>query len=78
MDETSEVKEAPNALDCVAREIDVDIHNFQYEDVPTLEDVTFSLHQGQTLGIVGPTGSGKSTLLKNIPFVNMMQEEKRF
>lgn len=65
LEETSEVKDAPNALPITeAREIDVDIHNFQYDDVPTLEDVTFSLHQGQTLGIVGPTGSGKSTLLK--------------
>ena len=65
MDETSEVKEAPNALPITeVREIDVDIHNFQYEDVPTLEDVAFHLRQGQTLGIVGPTGSGKSTLLK--------------
>ena len=65
MDETSEVKEAPHALPITeVREIDVDIHNFQYEDVPTLEDVAFHLRQGQTLGIVGPTGSGKSTLLK--------------
>ena len=65
MEETSEVEEAPNALGVTeVREIDVDIHNFQYEDVPTLEDVAFHLRQGQTLGIVGPTGSGKSTLLK--------------
>ena len=65
MEETSEVEETPQALPITeAREMDVAIHNFQYEDVPTLEDVAFSLHQGQTLGIVGPTGSGKSTLLK--------------
>lgn len=65
MEETSQVEENPQALPITeAREIDVDIHNFRYEDVPTLEDVAFSLHQGQTLGIVGPTGSGKSTLLK--------------
>ena len=65
MEETSEVEEARNALGITeAREIEVDIHNFRYEDVPTLKDVVFSLRQGQTLGIVGPTGSGKSTLLK--------------
>ena len=28
-----------------------------------LEDISFSLKKGQTLGIIGPTGSGKSTLL---------------
>ncbi len=31
-----------------------------------LEDLTFSLTQGQSLAIVGPTGSGKSTLIKLI------------
>ena len=65
MEETSQVEESPQALPITeAREMVMAIHNFQYEDVPTLEDVAFSLHQGQTLGIVGPTGSGKSTLLK--------------
>lgn len=29
-----------------------------------VQDITFSLHHGETLGIIGPTGSGKSTLLK--------------
>ena len=29
-----------------------------------LEDITFSLPQGGTLGIIGPTGAGKSTLLQ--------------
>ena len=29
-----------------------------------VQDITFSLHHGETLGIIGPTGSGKSTLVK--------------
>ena len=29
-----------------------------------LQDITFGLRQGETLGIIGPTGSGKSTLLR--------------
>lgn len=31
-----------------------------------LKDVTFSLQQGETLGVIGPNGSGKSTLLRVI------------
>ncbi len=37
--------------------------NFSYlKDVPTLQDVSFRIPQGTTLGILGATGSGKSTL----------------
>ena len=33
---------------------------------PSLQDISFTLTRGQTLGIVGRTGSGKSTLLKQL------------
>lgn len=37
--------------------------NFSYDKVePNLSDITFSLHKGETLGIIGATGSGKSTI----------------
>jgi len=31
---------------------------------PNVRDLSFSLKQGQTLGIIGPTGSGKSTVIQ--------------
>jgi subfamily B ATP-binding cassette protein MsbA len=35
-------------------------------DVPVLRDITFDVHPGQMVGIVGPTGGGKSTVLSMI------------
>lgn len=37
-----------------------------YEDVPIVQDISFSVEKGKILGILGPNGSGKSTLLKVI------------
>jgi len=35
-----------------------------YEDVPIVNDISFTVGKGKILGILGPNGSGKSTLLK--------------
>ena len=41
--------------------------SFAYHpDVPVLHDVTFDVHPGEMVGIVGPTGGGKSTVLSMI------------
>jgi len=41
--------------------------SFQYDQkAKVLDDINFSLQQGDFLGIVGPNGSGKSTLIKII------------
>lgn len=37
------------------------------EDEYVLKDISFTVQQGETLGIIGMTGSGKSSLLKLIP-----------
>lgn len=38
--------------------------SFSYEDHPVLEDLDFSIPEGDFLGILGPNGSGKTTLLR--------------
>lgn len=44
--------------------IEVNDVTFSYDKAPILEDVTFTLNQGDFLGIIGPNGGGKTTLLK--------------
>lgn len=34
---------------------------------PAVQDADFSVNQGETIGIIGPTGSGKSTLVNLVP-----------
>lgn len=38
-----------------------------HADKPSLEDLSFSLQKGETVGIIGGTGSGKTTLVNLIP-----------
>ncbi|VVA43982.1 Zinc uptake system ATP-binding protein ZurA [Candidatus Roizmanbacteria bacterium] len=40
--------------------------SFAYGGKNVLEDITFNVHKGDYLGIVGPNGGGKTTLLKII------------
>ena len=37
---------------------------FSYDGSSVLEDITFSLKQGDFLGMIGPNGGGKTTLIK--------------
>ena len=38
----------------------------EYQDFTALEDVSFTVNKGETLGLIGRNGAGKSTMLKVI------------
>ncbi|MDO5713880.1 MAG: ABC transporter ATP-binding protein [Tissierellia bacterium] len=51
-------------------DIQFDHVNFRYKNEGKkyiLNDINFSIHEGETIGIIGGTGSGKSTLVQLIP-----------
>lgn len=53
----------PGALEApVEGDIVFDHVSFTYGDAPVLEDISFTVEKGTTLGILGTTGSGKTTV----------------
>jgi ATP-binding cassette subfamily B protein len=46
----------------VKGDIEFDRVSFSYQDEPVLRDVSFTVKEGTTLGILGTTGSGKTTV----------------
>ena len=46
--------------------LSVDGVECRYGSVTILENVSFSVKEGDFVGILGPNGSGKTTLLKSI------------
>ena len=53
----------PGALDGpISGDIEFDRVSFSYGGAPVLKDVSFTLKEGATLGILGATGSGKTTV----------------
>jgi ATP-binding cassette subfamily B protein len=65
LDEKPDVPESTNALPLAEARGNIAFRGVSFEytkDHPVLHDVSFELHTGDRLGVVGPTGSGKTTL----------------
>jgi ATP-binding cassette subfamily B multidrug efflux pump len=64
-----EISDPPDAIICEEiGDITFDRFSFSWpgEKKPILEDISFTVKQGMTLGVVGRVGSGKTALLKQI------------
>ena len=71
LDEKTDLPPAKNPVQQVADgSIEFEHVSFQYKHgsgQPVLNDITFSIRPGETLGIIGGTGSAKSSLVQLIP-----------
>ena len=38
--------------------------SFSYGDVPVVENLSFTIQKGETVGLIGANGAGKSTIMK--------------
>ena len=70
-------EEGATELPKIEGRVEFDHVSFAYSDEPdvmVLKDVSFKVHQGETIALVGPTGAGKSTVINLISrFYNATQ-----
>jgi ABC-type multidrug transport system fused ATPase/permease subunit len=70
LDAKPEVNDAPGAIPMPQAKGSIRYENvrFSYDkQQPVLKNVSFSIEQGETIAVVGPTGAGKTTLVHLLP-----------
>jgi ATP-binding cassette, subfamily B, bacterial MsbA len=70
LDQQSEVQEEPSAapMPKVEGHVVFDHVSFSYDgDAPVLSEISFQVHRGEVVALVGQSGAGKSTLADLIP-----------
>ena len=69
LDKPVEVDDLPGAqpLNSFDESIEFEDVCFSYGEKPVLKNVSFSIHKGKTIALVGPSGVGKSTIADLIP-----------
>ena len=64
--EVHDKADAHNVMDFEKIEFNNVSFKYPFEDIKVINDITFTISKGETIGIVGPTGAGKSTLIRQL------------
>ena len=81
LEEDVEIKDPEDSVDHeIEGKITFNGFSFSYpnSDTLVLEDISFTLNKGESLGIVGRTGSGKTTLVDSLLRLYNLNENQVF